>query len=127
MVAVLLFWSRGRKAEEVRRMYLFSPVLLGCSMGIPVLFVDPAGSAVLFFWGFLHMLHLDSLAPTLLQNNDSFDASMGIGVAWFFLAAICMVIGYGFVGVALLLEKVLKKRGLFQEEEDAGGIQPIPL
>ncbi len=127
MVAVLLFWSRGKKPDEVRRMYLFSPVLLGCSMGIPVLFVDPAGSAVLFLWGFLHMLQLDSLAPTLLQNNDSFDVSIGIGMVWLFLAVTCAVVGYGFVGIVLLIERVLKGRGLFRDEEDTGGIQPIPL
>jgi hypothetical protein len=31
-----------------------------------------------------------------------------------------VIIGYGFVGVALLIERVLKKRGLFQDEEGAG-------
>jgi hypothetical protein len=33
------------------------------------------------------------------------------------MAAICVVIGYAFVGIGLLIERILKKQNLFKLEE----------
>jgi len=43
-------------------------------------------------------------------------------VAWAFMAALCMVIGYAFVGMALLIERALKKQNLFKPEDGAEGL-----
>jgi uncharacterized membrane protein YhdT len=38
------------------------------------------------------------------------------GMAWLFMAAICLMIGYIFVGVTLWVEKVMSKRGMFKDD-----------
>lgn len=119
MVVAMLFWGRGKHADEIRSMYLLSPVLLGCAMGLPALFVDIRNSTELLLWGFLRIANLDFIVPTLLENY-SLEESLGIGLIWAFMAALCVVIGYVFVGIVLLIERAVKRRGLFKEEEDAG-------
>ncbi len=115
MVVVMLFWGRGKPADEIRRMYLLSPILLGCSMGIPILFTDLPGSTALLAWGFLHLAHLDFIVQTFFKDYP-LEESLGVGVAWVLMAAICLIVGYVFVGIVLLIEKSLKRRNLFKEE-----------
>jgi hypothetical protein len=45
---------------------------------------------------------------------------MALILAWGFMAALCIVIGYAFVGGALLIERAMERRELFIEEEDSG-------
>ena len=115
MVVVLLLWSRGRDADQVRQLYLFSPILLACSMGIPTLLVAIPDSAVFLLSGFLHMNNLDFVVPVLFRNFDH-EQSLALGAAWLFMASICVVVGYAFVGVVILFERAMKKRGLFKED-----------
>ena len=118
MVVVLLFWSRGKNANEVRSMFLLSPVLLGCSMGIPALFVDLRSSAVLLIWGVLRVANLDFIMRTFLENN-SIEEAFFIGVMWTLMVAVSLIVGYVFVGIVFLIEKVLKQRGMFMAEEES--------
>ncbi len=116
MAIVVLLWGIGKRADEVRRLVLLSPVLLGCSMGIPVFFVDLHGSAMMLIGGFLHMANLDFIARSLFEDY-AFETSIGIGVAWAMMAGVCLVVGYMFVGIALLIERFMKRWNLFKEEE----------
>jgi hypothetical protein len=125
MVVAMLFWGRGKSADEIRRMYILSPVLLACSMGIPALFVGLPNSGIFLLWGFLRMNHMDSVMPFLFRYYYH-EQSLTIGVAWAFMAALCIVIGYAFAGLVLLIESIMKKRGLFEEGDEAGGIPPAP-
>jgi hypothetical protein len=118
MVIVMLFWGRGKRANEVRTMYLLSPVLLACSMGIPAFLFFIDSSAMLLSWGFLHLANLDSVTRVLFKDS-AFEESLTAGVAWGFMAVTCIVVGYLFVGVVLLVERVLKRYNLFRGEEDA--------
>jgi hypothetical protein len=115
MVIVMLIWGRGKSTEEVRRLYLLSPVLLACAMGIPVLITDPATSGRFFLEGILRMNNMGFAVPPLLSQGYQESSSM-IGFAWLFMAAISIVVGYAFVGIALWLERILAKRGRFKEE-----------
>jgi hypothetical protein len=124
MVAALLFWGRGKNADEIRSMYLLSPVLLGCAMGLPALLVDIPGSVLLLISGLLHVFNLDFIVPTLLENYYP-EQALAIGVGWAFMAAICLVVGYAFVGIVLLIERVMKRRGLFSEEVNIGRQPPL--
>jgi len=123
MVLIMLFWGRGKKADEVRTLYLLSPALLACAMGFPVLLVSMPGSGLLLLWGVLHMNNLDYVMPVLFENY-SVEEYLNIGLAWAFMAALCIVIGYTFVACVLLIESAMKRRGLFIEEEPSGGILP---
>lgn len=125
MVVVMLFWGRGKSADEIRRMYLLSPLLLACSMGIPALFVGFPNSGIFLLWGFLRMNHMDSVMPFLFRYYYH-EQSLTIGLAWAFMAALCIVIGYAFVGFVLLIERAMVKRRMFGEGEDVGGM-PLPL
>jgi hypothetical protein len=124
MVVVMLFWGRGKKADEVRTLYLLSPALLACAMGLPVLLVSMPGSGLLLLWGVLHMHNLDFIMPVLFENYSA-EEYLSIGLAWAFMAALCIVIGYAFVGCALLIERAMKRRGLFIEEELSGDTLPL--
>ena len=117
MVIVMLIWGRGKSTEEVRRLYLLSPVLLACSMGIPVLITDPASSGRFLLEGILRMNHMGFAVPAFV-NWGYEESSSVIGFAWLFMAAISIVVGYVFVGIAMWLERVLTKRGTFKEETD---------
>ena len=121
MVVVMLLWGRGKAADEVRTLYLLSPALLACAMGFPVVLVGMPGSALMMVWGFLHMNNLDFIMPVFLDNY-SVEQSLAIVLAWAFMAALCIVIGYAFVGGALLIERVMTRRGLFLEEESLGEV-----
>ena len=121
MVVALFFWGRGKSADAVRRMYILSPLLLACSMGVPALLVGIPDSGILLLWGLLHMNNLDFVMPVLFENYYQ-EQSLSIGVAWAFMAALCMVIGYAFVGMALLIERALKKQNLFKPEDGAEGL-----
>ena len=123
MVVVMLFWGRGKTAEEVRTLYLLSPVLLACAMGIPVLLVSIPGSGLLLLWGLLHLHNLDYVMPVLFENYSA-EEYLSIGLAWAFMAALCIVIGYLFVGCVLLIERIMKRRGFFIEEEPSGETLP---
>lgn len=118
MVVVMLIWGRGKKADEVRTLYLLSPALLACAMGFPALLVGMPGSAVMMLWGILHMNHLDFIMPVFLDDY-SVEQSLALILAWGFMAALCIVIGYAFVGGALLIERAMERRGLFIEGEDS--------
>jgi len=123
MVIAMLFWGRGKNVHEIRVMYLLSPVLLACATGIPALLVNGPHSGLSLLWGFLYMNKLDFIIPILFRNYDS-EQAFGIGLAWVFMAALCVVIGYAFVGIVLLIEKMLTRRGLLIEEEYVGKILP---
>jgi hypothetical protein len=117
MVVVMLLWGRGRKTAEIRRLYLLSPALLACAMGFPALLVGMPGSGIMMLWGILHMSNLDFLMPVFFDNY-SVEQSLTVVLAWAFMAALCIVIGYAFVGSALLVERMMSKRGLFIEEDE---------
>jgi hypothetical protein len=127
MVVVMLLWGRGKAADEVRTLYLLSPALLACAMGFPAVLVGMPGSALMMLWGILHMNNLDFIMPVFLDNY-SVEQSLAIVLAWGFMAALCIVIGYAFVGGALLIERALKQRGLFIEEKDSvEDLEPVSL
>lgn len=117
MVVAMLFWGRGKSADAVRPMYLLSPLLLACSMGVPALLVGIPDSGTFLLWGLLRMNNLDFVMPALFKNHYYYEQSLTIGLAWAFMAALCVVIGYAFVGIALLIERALKKQHLFQPED----------
>jgi hypothetical protein len=125
MVVVILFWGRGKKADEVRALYLLSPAVLACAMGLPVLLVSLPGSGFFLLWGILHMSNLDFIMPVIFENY-ALEEYLSIGLAWAFMAALCIVIGYAFVGCALLIERAMKRRGLFIEEAPSGELLPGP-
>ena len=118
MVVVMLLWGRGKKADEVRTLYLLSPALLACAMGFPALLVGMPGSALMMLWGILHLSNLDFIMPVFFDNY-SVEQSLSVVLAWAFMAALCIVIGYAFVGGALLIERAMERRGLFLEEENS--------
>jgi hypothetical protein len=119
MVIVMLIWGRGRSTNDIRRMYLLSPVLLACSMGIPVLITDPASSGMFLLEGILRMNHMAFVVPAFISQGQGHEEySSVIGFAWLFMAAISILVGYIFVGIAMGLERVLTKRGKFKEETD---------
>jgi hypothetical protein len=124
MVAVMLFWGRGKTEDEVRTLYLLSPIILACAMGIPALLVDMPGSGMLVLWGVLHMNHLDFVIPALFKNFSMQD-SLSVGFTWAFMAALCILIGYIFVGCVLLIEREMNRRGLFREEMSSGEVLPV--
>lgn len=116
MVVVMLIWGRGKKADEVRTLYLLSPALLACAMGFPALLVGMPGSALMMLWGILHMSNLDFIMPVFFDNYPV-EQSLALILTWGFMAALCIVIGYAFVGCALLIERAIQRRGLFIEDE----------
>ena len=115
MVVIAWVWSRGRKIEEVRQLYLLSPVLLACSMGIPTLLIEPEGAGSFLLEGILRINNLGFAVPVFIRSIDS-ETSLVLGVAWLIMAVLCLVIGYAFVGGVLWVEKVLSKRGLLKDE-----------
>jgi hypothetical protein len=124
MVVVMLFWGRGRGVDEIRLLYLLSPVLLACSMGFPVLLLSLPSSGSFLLWGVLRLTHLDFLMP-LLSDHFYAEQSLSITLAWLFMAALCIVIGYLFVGGVLLIERALQRRGFFKEEKGLGETESI--
>lgn len=118
MVVAMLFWGRGKSTEAVRRLYILSPVLFACSMGLPALLAGIPDSGLFLLWGLLYMNNLDFMIPALFENYYH-EQSLSIGLAWGFMAALCVVIGYAFVGMALLIERALNKQNLFRSEESA--------
>lgn len=121
MVIAMLFWGRGKTVDSVRRMYLLSPLLLACSMGLPALLVGIPESGPFLLWGVLHMNRLDFVMPALFGHYEQ-EQSLSIGLAWAFMAAICVVMGYAFVGIVLLSERILKRRNLFKSEDEMIGL-----
>jgi hypothetical protein len=117
MVVVMLFWGRGKSTDEIRNMYLLSPVLLACAMGIPALLVNAPYSGGMLLLGFLYMNRMDFIIPILLKDYQQ-EQILTSGLVWAFMAAICIVVGYMFVGIVLMIEKAMKRRGFFKEEED---------
>ena len=117
MVIVMLIWGRGRSTDDIRRLYMLSPFLLACSMGIPVLIMDPATSGKFLLEGILRMNNMGFAVPILLQNIDA-EMSSVIGVAWLFMAAICIVVGYVFVGIMVWIERRMTARGKFKDEPE---------
>jgi hypothetical protein len=61
------------------------------------------------------MNHLDFVMPVFFRNYYH-EQALGTTVSWVFMAATSVVIGYAFVGVALLIERALQRRNLFIEE-----------
>lgn len=116
MVIVMLIWGRGKSMEEIRRLYLLSPVLLAGAMGIPVLITDPATSGKFVLEGILRMNNLGFAIPAFL--GESSQESMYMGMAWLFMAAISIVVGYVFVGIVMWIERGLSKRGKFKDETE---------
>jgi len=119
-VVVMLFWGRGKKPDEVRTLYLLSPALLASAMGFPALLVGMPGSGLMLLWGILHLSNLDFIMPVFFDHYSA-EQSLSIILAWGFMAALCIVIGYAFVGGALLIERAMQRRGMFLEEEYSGG------
>jgi hypothetical protein len=123
LVVVMLFWGRGKTADEVRKMYLLSPGLLAAAMGFPALLVSMPGSGLMMLWGLLHMNNLDFIMPVFFDDY-SVEQSLSVVLVWAFMAALCLVIGYAFIGGVLLIERAMKRRGLLVEEEPAGEVVP---
>jgi hypothetical protein len=119
MVVVMLLWGRGRTETEIRTLYLLSPALLSGAMGIPALLVSLPDSGLFLLWGFMRLNHLDFVIPILFEEY-SVDDAMAVVFVWAFMAALCLVIGYAFVGCGLLLERVMHRRGFFVEEQSSG-------
>lgn len=117
MVVAMLFWGRGKSADAVRQMYILSPFLLAFAMGLPALLVGMPYAGLFLLWGVLRMNNLDFIMPLFFQDYHP-EESLSIGLVWAFMAAICIAIGYVFVGIVLLIEKEMKRRDLFKEEED---------
>jgi len=115
MVAVILYWGRGKNADEVRGLYLLSPVLLACAMGFPALLISLPDAGRFLLWGLLRMTHLDFLMSIFFEDYY-LEQSLSIGLAWVFMAALCIVIGYIFVGAAWLIERAMLRRGLFLDD-----------
>ena len=118
MVVVLLFWARDKTAAQVKRTYLLTPLILACSLGLPVMAIDLISTRMLVIGGLTRLLNLDFLLPTLLRNVDV-EQSLSAGFVWIVVATICLVIGYIFVGIILLIERELQKRQTFRDEPDA--------
>ena len=123
LVVVMLFWGRGKTADEVRKMYLLSPGLLAAAMGFPALLVSMPGSGLMMLWGLLHMNNLDFIMPVFFDDY-SVEQSLSVVLVWAFMAALCLVIGYAFIGGVLLIERAMKRRGLLLEEESTSEVLP---
>lgn len=119
MVAVLLFWGRGRTNHEIRTLYVLSPAVLAGAMGLPALLVGLPESGMFLLWGFLRMNHLDFAIPLFFENY-SLEQFAGIILVWAFMAALSLLIGYLFVGGALLIERGMDRRGFFRGETPSG-------
>ena len=115
MVIILLFWARGKSAGEVRGLYLLSPLILACSMGIPALLVNAPYSGRFLLSGFMRMYNLDFMLPALFKEADT-EQGLSIGLAWIFMGGLSVVIGYVFVGGVILIERALLKRNAFLDE-----------
>ncbi len=121
LIVVMLFWARGKTADEVRNLYLLSPALLAAAMGFPALLVSMPGSGLMMLWGLLHVNNMDFIMPVFFDDY-SVEQSLSVILVWGFMAALCLVIGYAFVGCVLLIERAMKRRGLFLEEEPSGEV-----
>jgi hypothetical protein len=117
MVIVMLIWGRGKSMADVRRLYLLSPVLLACSTGIPAIVFSAPGSIYFLVDGFLQMNNL-GFVSTILLKDMYMNSDYELLFAWFFMAAICLLVGYVFVGIVLWIERILIKRGKFKDEID---------
>jgi hypothetical protein len=117
MAVALFFWGRGKNANEIRRMYLFAPVLLGCAVGLPALVMDIRSSVLLLLWGFLRIANLDFIQRTFFEKYSP-EEPFTVGLIWAFMAALCLIVGYGFVGLVLLIERGMQRLRLFEEEDD---------
>ncbi|HEY3476965.1 MAG TPA: hypothetical protein VGK56_20270 [Anaerolineales bacterium] len=115
VVGVMLFWGRGKTTGEIRSLYLLSPVLLASSMAFPALLVGLPDSGPYLLWGLLRALNLDFLIQIFFQD-DYLEQAFNVVLAWAFMAALCIVIGYAFVGGVLLIERAMKSHGLLWDE-----------
>lgn len=115
VVGVMLFWGRGKTTGEIRSLYLFSPVLLASSMAFPALLVGLPDSGPYLLWGLLRALNLDFLIQIFFQD-DYLEQAFNVVLAWAFMGALCIVIGYAFVGCVLLIERAMKSHGLLWDE-----------
>ncbi len=116
MVIVMLLWGRKRSTDDIRRLYLLSPLLLACSMGLPALVIDLESSGRLFAEGILRMNNMGFAIPVLFGEVS--EEPLYIGMAWLFMAGICIVVGYAFVGIMVWVENRMSKRGKFKEESE---------
>ena len=87
-------------------------------MGFPALLVGLPYSGSYLLWGFLRALNLDFLIQILFEDDYLYQA-VNVALTWAFMAALCIVIGYAFVGGVLLIERTLKRRGLLSDEAAA--------
>jgi len=123
MVVVMLIWGRNRSTEDIRRLYLLSPVLLACSTGIFSIAISMPDSLFVLLEGFLRMNNMEFVASALFKNLES-EMVAGVVFSWLFMASVCLVVGYAFVGVVVWVERVLDKRGVFKDESDALSTNP---
>jgi hypothetical protein len=115
MVIVMLIWGRGRSTGEVRRLYILSPFLLASSMGYPAVLSSPAIGLQFLLEGFLRVNNVSSVTTRLFQGLDQGDAYF-FGSFWFVMAALCVLVGYAFVGIGLWMERLITRYGWFKEE-----------
>lgn len=115
MVIVMLIWGRGRSTADVRRLYILSPFLLASSMGYPALLTAPAIALQFLLEGFLRINNLSYVTARLLKGLDQGEA-LFIGSFWFVMAALCVLVGYAFVGIGLWMELFMTRHGWFKEE-----------
>jgi len=65
--------------------------------------------------GFFRVNNMGYVATSLLKNYET-DMAPYVFVMWFFMAAICIVVGYVFVGIVVWIERGMLKRGKFKDE-----------
>jgi hypothetical protein len=115
MVAVMLIWGRGRSTADVRRLYILSPFLLASSMGYPTLLSNPVIFLQFLLDSFLRINNLSYVTARLFKGLDQGEA-LFIGSFWFVIAALCVLVGYAFVGIGLWMERFMTRHGWFKEE-----------
>jgi len=124
MVVAMLIWGWRRGTEDVRRMYILSPLLLACSMGIPVILISMPNSVWFLLSGYLYSNHMDFAVPFVIKG-DNLETSLDIGLVWLVLATLCILFGYAFVGAVLGFERAMNRRGWFKAEPDASPVNPM--
>jgi hypothetical protein len=93
-------------------------------MGFPVLLISLPTSGAFLLWGAARITHLDFLIPVFF-GDFYLEQAISIILAWVFMAAVCIVVGSLFVGGVLFIERVLQRRGFFQEEYGSGETEPV--
>jgi hypothetical protein len=98
LVIYLLIWSIGKTTNQIITRYKFAPLML--------MFLSMAIFAILFLIGLL-----------LGSESDASGILMIFGVAAVVTIPASLILGYLFVGISLLLYKLLIKTGFIKDED----------